>query len=196
MLDDPAAAVRPLKRVRGGASMTRLGAARLVAAVSRWCVDRGRPDSAKDAVDQTTRRAFVNGVLGPGGGPGATGPRRDWRGGGAALLFGSGGAAEAVVPAAETAGRERSAGVHGRGGGAAGGGILFGDRRHRGQRRARRHRASAGLAGRRSRLALRLRRGGGSGGAGAAEISSRVSDLMPRILRSTTDKNRAVIGSE
>ncbi len=30
----------------------------------------------------------------------------------------------------------------------------------------------------------------------AAEISSRVSDLMPRILRSTTDKNRAVIGSE
>ncbi len=33
-------------------------------------------------------------------------------------------------------------------------------------------------------------------GDGAAEISSRVSDLMPRILRSTTDKNRAVIGSE
>ncbi|WP_305016834.1 hypothetical protein [Mycobacterium tuberculosis] len=31
---------------------------------------------------------------------------------------------------------------------------------------------------------------------GSAEISSRVSDLMPRILRSTTDKNRAVIGSE
>lgn len=119
-----------------------------------------------NAINAPTQTLLGRPLIGNGadGGPGQNG-------GPGGLLYGNGGNGGAGDTANPNGGNGGSAGLIGNGGaggagaatgaGGAGGngGWLYGNGRHRGQRRARRHRPRRDWRGRRSRLALRLRRG-------------------------------------